>query len=122
MVHRIGTLDVYAVDPRGWDQSEVSALQTYAGVVGSLLAAAAKAELTGRLAEQLQTALESRGLIERAKGALMERERLDDQEAFTHLRRAARSSGRKLSEVAAEVAAGKPLPRGRVKPTPTQTE
>ena len=43
----------------------------------------------------------------------MERERLDDQEAFTQLRRAARSSGRKLAEVAAEVAAGQPLPRGR---------
>jgi ANTAR domain len=55
-------------------------------------------------------------LIERTKGALMERERLDDQEAFTHLRRAARSSGRKLSEVAAEVAAGQPLPRGRTRP------
>jgi GAF domain-containing protein len=109
----IGTLDVYAVDPRGWDQSEVNALQTYAGVLASLLGAAAKAELKGALADQLQTALESRGLIERAKGALMERERLDDQEAFTHLRRAARSSGRKLSEVAAEVAAGQPLPRGR---------
>jgi hypothetical protein len=60
-------------------------------------------------------------LIERAKGALMERERLDDQEAFTHLRRAARSSGRKLSEVAAEVAAGQPLPRGRTRPTPSRT-
>jgi len=112
----IGTLDVYAVDPRGWDQSEVTALQTYAGVVASLLGAAAKAELKGALADQLQVALESRGLIERAKGALMERERLDDQEAFTHLRRAARSSGRRLSEVAAEVAAGQPLPRGRTRP------
>jgi hypothetical protein len=40
----------------------------------------------------------------------MERERLDDQEAFTHLRRAARSSGRKLTELAREVAAGQPLP------------
>ena len=38
-------------------------------------------------------------------------------EAFTHLRRAARSSGRKLTEVAAEVAAGQPLPRGRTRPT-----
>jgi hypothetical protein len=117
----IGTLDVYAANPRGWDHSEVSALQTYAGVVSTLFAAAAKAELKGR-ADQLQTALDSRGLIERAKGALMERERLDDQEAFTHLRRAARSSGRKLSEVAREVAAGQPLPRGRAWPTPTQTE
>ena len=66
--------------------------------------------------------MDSRGLIERAKGALMERERLDEQEAFTHLRRAARSSGRKLSEVAAEVAAGQPLPRGRTRPTPTTAE
>jgi GAF domain-containing protein len=109
----IGTLDVYAVDPRGWDQSEVTALQAYAGVVASLLSAASKAQLQGTLAEQLQTALESRGLIERAKGALMERERLDDQEAFTHLRRAARSSRRKLTDVAREVADGQPLPRTR---------
>jgi hypothetical protein len=96
--------------PAGWDQSEVSALQACAGVVASLLGAAAKAERKDALADQLQVALDSRGLIERAKGALMERERLDDQEAFTHLRRAARSSGRKLSEVAREVAAGQPLP------------
>jgi hypothetical protein len=113
---------VYGVEPRGWDQSEVTALQAYAGIVASLLSSAAKAQLKGALADQLQVALDSRALIERAKGALMERERLDDQEAFTHLRRAARSSGRKLSEVAAEVAAGQPLPRGRTRPTPTPTE
>ena len=64
------------------------ALQAYAGVVASLLSAAAKAHLKGALAEQLLVALESRSLIERAKGALMERECLDEQEAFTHLRRA----------------------------------
>jgi GAF domain-containing protein len=118
----IGTLDLYAADPRGWDDTEIIALQAYAGIVASLLLAAAKAELSGALADQLQTALDSRGLIERAKGALMERERLDEQEAFTHLRRAARSSGRKLSEVAGEVAAGQPLPRGRTRSTPIPTE
>jgi ANTAR domain len=52
----------------------------------------------------------------------MERERLDDQEAFTHLRRAARSSGRKLSEVAAEVAAGQPLLKGRTRPARAKPE
>jgi GAF domain-containing protein len=118
----IGTLDVYAAEPRGWDQSEVTALQAYAGVVANLLGAAAKAQLRGALADQLQVALDSRGLIERAKGALMERERLDDQEAFTHLRRAARSSGRKLTEVAREVAAGQPLPRGRTRPAKAKPE
>jgi GAF domain-containing protein len=118
----IGSLDVYASEPRGWDDSEVTALQTYAGVVASLLGAAAKAQVKGALADQLQTALDSRAVIERGKGALMERERLDEQEAFTHLRRAARSSGRKLTEVAAEVAAGLPLPRGRTTPEPTAPE
>jgi len=52
----------------------------------------------------------------------MERECLDYQKAFTHLRRAARSSGRRLTEVAREVAAGQPLPRGPTRPTPNQTE
>jgi hypothetical protein len=41
---------------------------------------------------------------------------------FTHLRRAARSSGHKLSEVAREVAAGQPLPRGRTRPISTPAE
>jgi GAF domain-containing protein len=57
----IGTLDVYAVDPRDWGDSEVNALQTYAEVVASLLGAAAKAEVKGPLAEQLQTALDTGG-------------------------------------------------------------
>jgi GAF domain-containing protein len=118
----IGTLDVYVAEPRGWDDSEVTALQAYAGVVASLLSAAAKAQLRGALADQLQVALGSRGLIERAKGALMERERLDDQEAFTHLRRAARSSGRKLTDVAADVAAGQPLPKWRTRPARAKPE
>jgi hypothetical protein len=36
------------------------------------------------LATQLQVALDSRGLVKRAKDALMERECLDEQEAFAH--------------------------------------
>jgi hypothetical protein len=59
---------LYAVAPRGWDETEVSALQAYAGVVASLLGAAVRAELKGALAEQFQVALDSRVLIERAKG------------------------------------------------------
>jgi GAF domain-containing protein len=39
----IGTLDVYAAAPGGWDETEVSALQAYAGVVATLLGAAARA-------------------------------------------------------------------------------
>jgi GAF domain-containing protein len=56
----IGTLDAYAAAPRGWDATEVSALQTYAGLAATLLGTAAKAERSGRLAEQLKVALEAR--------------------------------------------------------------
>jgi hypothetical protein len=55
----IGTLDVYAVAPGGWDETEVSALPAYAEVVATLVGAAARATVKGRLAEQLHVALDS---------------------------------------------------------------
>jgi GAF domain-containing protein len=106
----IGTLDVYAAEPRDWDPGEVAALQAYAGLVASLLSAAVAAQVKGRLADQLQAALEHRWLIEQAKGVLMGREQLDAQAAFERLRRAARSSTRRLADVARDVTDGAPLP------------
>jgi GAF domain-containing protein len=109
----IGTLDLYARQARDWDPSDVAALQAYAGLVASLLSAAVTAQVKGRLAEQLQAALEHRWLIEQAKGVIMGRERLDAQTAFERLRGAARSSTRRLADVARDVIAGQPLPANR---------
>jgi GAF domain-containing protein len=109
----IGTLDLYARQARDWDPSDVAALQAYAGLVASLLSAAVTAQVKGRLAEQLQAALEHRWLIEQAKGVIMGRERLDAQTAFERLREAARSSTRRLADVARDVTAGQPLPANR---------
>jgi hypothetical protein len=106
----VGTLDIYAAVPKEWDDSEVAALQTYAGLVASLLAAAVTARVTGRLADQLQGALEHRLLIEQAEGVLIDREGMDVQAAFEWLRTAARSSGCEVVEVAREVVGGAPLP------------
>jgi GAF domain-containing protein len=111
----IGTLDVYVGRPRDWDPSEVAALQAYAGLVASLLSAAVTAQIKGRLADQLQAALEHRWLIEQAKGVLMGREDLDAQAAFERLRGAARSSTRRLADVAKDVTGGQPLPTNRRK-------
>jgi transcriptional regulator with GAF, ATPase, and Fis domain len=61
------------------------------------------------LAEQLQTALNSRVLIEQAKGVLAERMHLDVDEAFTLLRRGARSQNRRLSELAQSIVDGSEL-------------
>ncbi|MDO9398656.1 MAG: GAF and ANTAR domain-containing protein [Herbiconiux sp.] len=53
--------------------------------------------------QQLQRALDSRVVIEQAKGVLSHLEGIDMHEAFTRLRDSARHSGRRLSVVAQEV-------------------
>ena len=114
----IGTLEVYAAGPRDWNDSEVAALGAYAGVVASLLRAAATATVKGELAEQLQWVLQHRVLIEQAKGVLMEREGLSPAAAFARLRTTARTVGRTVGELAGIVLAGGSLPRHR-EPNPT---
>jgi GAF domain-containing protein len=110
----VGTLDIYVATPREWDDSEAAALQTYAGLVASLLAAAVTAEVTGRLADQLQGALEHRLLVEQAVEVLIDREGMDAQAAFEWLRTAARSSECEVVEVAREVVGGAALPSDRL--------
>jgi ANTAR domain len=110
----VGTLDVYVADPMDWDDSEMAALQTYAGLVASLLVAAVAARITGRLADQLQSALEHRSVIDQAVEMFVNREGLDAEAALEWLRTAARSSGCALVEVARAVVGGAPLPSDRL--------
>jgi response regulator NasT len=59
--------------------------------------------------DQLETALERRGAIERAKGILMERHTVGDREAFEMLRDHARGTGRRVVDVAQAVLDGHAL-------------
>ena len=59
--------------------------------------------------EQLESALERRAVIERAKGILMERHSVDDAAAFALLRDHARSNNRAVLDVARAVADGHAL-------------
>ena len=56
--------------------------------------------------EQLESALERRGTIERAKGILMERHGIGERQAFELLRQQARRSNRRVVELAGAVADG----------------
>lgn len=58
--------------------------------------------LVAQVAE-LEGALERRAVIERAKGILMERHGLSEREAFERLRSKARSTNRRVVDLAAEV-------------------
>jgi ANTAR domain/GAF domain len=85
---------------------EVDAVAAFAGVVAALLRLAAESTLRAQLAEQLEHALGHRVVIEQAKGILMAREGMDAAAAFDRLRRTARASRRRVSEVAEEVIVG----------------
>ncbi len=56
-------------------------------------------------AESLADALAARKVIEQAKGLLMEKEQLSEQEAFARLRKASQASGRPLKAIAEAVVA-----------------
>ena len=59
--------------------------------------------------EQLESALERRAVIERAKGILMERHSVGEREAFERLRDHARASERRVVDVAQSVLDGHAL-------------
>lgn len=59
--------------------------------------------------DQLATALERRAVIERAKGIVMERHSVSEREAFELLREHARSSSRRVADVARAVVDGHAL-------------
>lgn len=97
----LGSLNVYRLRAGEWSDDEVTAISAYAGIVEDLVGSALLAHQRGALADQLQHALDSRVVIERAVGFLMASGDLDAVTAFDQLRRRARSERRKVSEVAA---------------------
>jgi transcriptional regulator with GAF, ATPase, and Fis domain len=99
----IGSLDIYVDRPYEFDDSEAHALTRYGEVVEAMLHAAIAASHAGQLADQLAYAVDYRAPIERGIGYLMARDRLAHPEAFQKLRSAARSSRRKIGDVATEL-------------------
>jgi hypothetical protein len=70
-------------------------------------------EVTQALAErcsQLEEALESRVVIEQAKGVMVERFKIEPEEAFVLLRQSARSNRMRLRELAAAVVSSRVTP------------
>jgi ANTAR domain len=99
----VGTLDVYVTQPRAWSTGEVEALGALAVVTAELVSTAV--ELANREVEvaQLRQALANRVWIEQAKGVLVVTRGVDPDQAFQQLRKRARSSSRKLADLAQEV-------------------
>lgn len=95
-----GALNIYARSADAFD--EVSrAVATKFGPYAAVATGNLYAYQSARdLADNLQTALESRAVIDQAKGILIERYKLTADQAFQLLARASMSTNRKLRDVA----------------------
>ena len=102
----LGALNFFDVKPGPLDAATLRIGQALADVATIGLLQQRAILRRDALTEQLQSALNSRVLIEQAKGVVAERLGLDMAEAFALLRGTARSQNRRLSELATAVVNG----------------
>lgn len=98
----IGVLNVYRSTPTPWTEDDVEACEILAAMGAGYVLHANQLVASQRLTDQLHEALDSRMVIERAKGILMAKHDIDADTAFEELRRASMDSNRKLRDVARE--------------------
>jgi GAF domain-containing protein len=98
-----GALNIYARTPHAFDE-ESRAVGTRFGPYAAVALANMHAYQNARdMADNLQTALESRAVIDQAKGILMERYKFSADQAFQVLARHSMHSNQKLRTVADEL-------------------
>jgi transcriptional regulator with GAF, ATPase, and Fis domain len=96
----IGALNLFRAAPGPFDPAGISIGQALADVATISLLQERGLRHSETLNEQLQAALESRVIIEQAKGKLAERLGVDTDQAFSLLRDFARSRNLRLSDLA----------------------
>ena len=102
----IGALNLFRLEPGLLSEADLSIGQAMADVATVGLIQERAIAASEQLATQLQTALTSRVQLEQAKGMLAQRTGLPLGQAFQLMRDYARSRGRRLSDVAAQIIEG----------------
>ncbi|GAA2137629.1 GAF and ANTAR domain-containing protein [Nocardioides koreensis] len=87
----VGAVELYAAGPRKWPAEDLEAAVVLADMVTAYLINVSKIRQQEQLTEQLQSALESRTVIEQAKGMIAARHSVTVDDAFELIRRHARS-------------------------------
>lgn len=114
----IGALNLFRVEVGEMRQADVDAAQALADVATIAVLQHRAVVEAHVLNEQLNQALNSRIVIEQAKGVLAERESVSMEEAFAMLRHHARNHSLLLAEVASDVIRGT-LPASALDRPPT---
>lgn len=102
----IGALNLFSTSADWFDPAAIPLGQALADVATISLLQQRSTRANTLLNEQLQTALNSRVLIEQAKGKLAERLDIDMEQAFTALRNYARAHQQRLSDLALAFVSG----------------
>jgi GAF domain-containing protein len=98
-----GAMNLYFSVPNAFTENHTAAAQLLADQAGVALANSKPYTDCGDKIRQLQEALDTRVIIEQAKGVLMGTQRIDDEAAFQVLRQRSQRSNRKLRSVAQDV-------------------
>ena len=93
-------LNIYSTSGHAFDDSSLALAETFAAYAGVALANMHLYQAQGKVAEQLQTAMQSRAVIEQAKGLLVGQRRCTPEEAFDILIKLSQDTNRKLRDVA----------------------
>lgn len=103
----VGALSLYRLNPKTvCDQADLETAQLLADLGAAYLTNRKVLTESEKLQDQLQHALESRVVIEQAKGVISERHGLEPAAAFEALREHARSRERRIHDMAREVVNG----------------
>lgn len=102
----LGALNLFHTDRGEMDHADRIVAQAMADVAAIGLIQQRVARRSEVAAEQLQHALQSRTVIEQAKGVVAEQCDVDTSEAFEVMRRFARSGNRRLHDIARDVVDG----------------
>ena len=103
----IGALNLFRTEPNGMTSADVEVAQAFADVATIAILQHRVAEEAQTLNQQLNHALNSRIVIEQAKGMVAERLNLDMPSAFARLRHHARQRNLRLANLASDVIAGR---------------
>jgi GAF domain-containing protein len=99
----VGAMNVYAHDKNVFDDRAAELGEIFAAPAAIAVHNAHVLAQTRRLADKLQSALEVRGVIDRAVGIMMSRSGSTEHEALERLRSLSQHEHRKLAEVARQI-------------------
>lgn len=103
---RLGALNLYQHSPRTWTDKDLEVAQLLAAMASGYIVNNYELDRRRTVVQQLQKALDSRVVIEQAKGVLAGRHGIGPNEAFALLRGHARSHSEPLYDVCQQLVRG----------------